>query len=119
VGAKANHALAEIAAGDDDVARIVAGRLDGGRERRFRRRPGLSLAGAVAQSIEARGYVLKPVGDDMDDALLALQFAGAAQDGSAERGAAETIQDGRARRSDWQSQPAADRLNEARSRQIR
>jgi hypothetical protein len=95
VGAKANHALAEIAAGDDDVARIVAGRLDGGRERRFRRRPGLSLAGAVAQSIEARGHVLKPVGDDMDDALLALQFAGAEQEGSAERGAAETIQDGR------------------------
>jgi hypothetical protein len=31
----------------------------------------------------------------MDDALLALQFAGAAQEGSAERGAAETIQDGR------------------------
>jgi hypothetical protein len=80
VGAKANHALAEIAAGDDDVARIVAGRLDGGRERRFRRRPGLSLAGAVAQSIEARGH----------------------------RG-------WQARRSDWQSQAAADRLNEARS----
>src|SRR5580704_1370536 len=88
------HRLAEIAAGDDDVTRIVAGRLGGRCERRFRRRPGLTLAGKVAQSIEARGHILEPVGDDMDDAFLALQFAGAAQESGAERGAAEAFEDG-------------------------
>ena len=67
---------------------IIEKKIDGILE--TRRRP-VSLAGAAAQSIEARGHVLKPVGDDMDDALLALQFTGAAQEGSAERGASENL----------------------------
>ena len=36
----------------------------------------------------------RSVGDDMDDAFLALQFAGAAQQSGTERGAAEALEDG-------------------------
>src|ERR1700751_414254 len=42
------HRLAKIAAGDNNVAGVVTGRLGGRCERRFRRRPGLTLAGKVA-----------------------------------------------------------------------
>src|ERR1700680_3581848 len=73
---KGLHRLAEIAAGDDNVPGIVSGGLALRWERGFWCRPGVdSIAGTVAQSIEARGHVLEPVGDDMDDAFLALQFA--------------------------------------------
>src|SRR5205085_7648774 len=93
--ARATAGLADIAAGDDDVAGVVTGRLGGRCERRFWCRPGGdSIAGVVAQSIEARSHVLEPVGDDMDDAFLALQFAGAAQESGAERGAAKAFEDG-------------------------
>src|SRR4029077_6111510 len=46
------------------------------------------------QRVEPRGQVVETVGDDMDDALLALQFPGAAQQGRPECGAAEAFEDG-------------------------
>jgi hypothetical protein len=39
---------------------------------------GSGIARAVAQGVERRGHVIEVVDDDMDDALFALQFAGAA-----------------------------------------
>src|SRR5882762_5690252 len=62
--------LAEIAAWDDDLARVVAGDSLGQGEGRFagiRRR---LVAGAVAQRVEAPGPVFEILGDDVDDAFL-------------------------------------------------
>src|SRR5260370_41555781 len=49
------HRLAEIAAGDNNVAGVVTGRLGGRWERRVRRRPGLSLGGTVWHGVLAPG----------------------------------------------------------------
>ncbi len=67
------------------------GSRPGARLGELQRRVG--IAGAVAQGVEAAGQIVEAVGDDVDDALLALQFAGAAQQGRAQRGAAEALED--------------------------
>src|SRR5207302_738768 len=86
---------AEISARDDEVVRIVAGdplaqrkgRLAGGRER--------AVAGTVAQGTQTRRHIAQILGDDVDDALLALQAAAAIEKGGAERGAAKAFEDRR------------------------
>src|SRR5207302_8172042 len=84
----------EIAAGDDDVTGIATRRLCGGCEGRFRRASRLDLARVVAQRVEPRRQIVETVGNDVNDAFFALQFAGAAQESGAERGAAEPFEDG-------------------------
>src|SRR5262249_43945467 len=85
---------AEVAAGDDEAVRIVAGQALAQRKRRFPRRRGV-VACALAQRVGPRGPVLQILGDDMDDALLALQLAAAVEQRRAERGAAKALEDRR------------------------
>src|SRR4029077_17643582 len=73
-----NHAqpsflLAEIAARDDDLARVVAGDAFGQGDGRFANGRWRLVAGSVAQRVETAGPVLEILGDDMDDVFLALQ----------------------------------------------
>src|SRR5579863_472647 len=89
---------AEIAAVDDDVggmtvARVIAG--DAFRQRENRFAGGFVDAGAGAQGLQARGQVAQILGDDMDDAFLALQPAPAIDKRRAEHGAAEALEDWR------------------------
>src|SRR5271165_556999 len=87
--------LTEIAAWDDDVADIVARRLDRNGKGRFRGGTRRLVTGAVTQAVEPQGQIVESLGDDMDNALFALQFSGAAQQGGAQRGAPETLEDRR------------------------
>src|SRR5204863_2017311 len=73
-----------IVAGDP-IARCERRLLSGGRR---------LVTGAVAQGAEAAGPVLEILGDDVDDAFLALQAAAAIKQGGAERGAAEAFERG-------------------------
>ena len=50
---------------------------------------------ALTQSVEPRRHVAQILGDEVDDALLALQAAAAIEEGGAERGAAEAFEDSR------------------------
>src|SRR5262249_49809270 len=87
--------LAEIPARDDDVSGIVTWRFRRKRERRVYGRPALGFVGAVAQGVKTWGHVLQAIGDDVNDGLLALQFAGAAEQSRTERGTAEALENGR------------------------
>src|SRR5260370_29516876 len=51
------------------------------------------VAGAVAQGVETRGHVPEVLGDDVDDAFLALQPAAAIEQGGAQRGPTEAFED--------------------------
>src|SRR5579864_3740445 len=83
-------ASAEIAAGDGEVVRVAAGKaLAQGEGRLGARRFLVGGAGAVAQGVKTRGPVPQVLGDEVDDAFLALQQALAIEEGGAERGAAE------------------------------
>src|SRR5229473_5882647 len=86
---------AEISARDDEVARIVAGDPFALREGRLAGRRERGVAGALTQGTQASRHIAQILGDDVDDALLALQAAAAIEEGGAERGAAEAFEDRR------------------------
>ncbi len=58
------------------------------------RTSGLGITGAAAQCIEPRSQIIETLGNNMNDALLSLQFASGAQWCGAEGSAAEAFENG-------------------------